>query len=197
MPQMGFWELRWIAPTLLIPALVYACWSDCRFRRIPNWLTATVAATGLLAQTLWLGRAGLESAALGMATGFCVLILFWLVHAMGAGDVKLMAAVGAWLGPQLIFYAVVLGALVGGVMALAMIVYQRRWAQTSTNIAVVLTKLSSVRTAFSDYGSAASLNQSSRGLPYAIPMAIGTLIAVFYIGLGGQSPPDSGWWGML
>ena len=46
---------------VLVPALAYACWNDYRLRLIPNWLTAAVAATGLAAQTLWLGVPGLQS----------------------------------------------------------------------------------------------------------------------------------------
>ena len=173
----------------LVPALVYACWNDYRFRLIPNWLTAAVAVTGLAAQTLWLGLPGLQCSALGILVGFSVLILFWLVRAMGAGDVKLMAAVGAWVGPQLILFAILTGVLVGGVLALGIIVYQRRWSQTTANVGVMLTKMSSLRMAFSDYGSAKSLSRASGGMPYAIPLAIGTLITLF--------SGDFQWWGML
>ncbi len=174
---------------VLVPALAYACWNDYRLRLIPNWLTAAVAATGLAAQTLWLGLPGLQSAALGILVGFSVLILFWLVRAMGAGDVKLMAAVGAWVGPQLILFAILTGVLVGGVLALGILVYQRRWSQTTANVGVMLTKMSSLRMAFSDYGSAKSLSRASGGMPYAIPLAIGTLITLF--------SGDFQWWGML
>lgn len=173
----------------LVPALVYACWNDYRFRLIPNWLTVTVAATGLVAQTLWRGVPGLQSAALGIVVGFSVLILFWMVRAMGAGDVKLMAAVGAWVGPQMILFAILTGAIVGGVLALGIMVYQRRWSQTTANVGVMLTKMSSMKMAFSDYGSAESLSRASGGMPYAIPLAIGTLITL--------CSGDFQWWGLL
>lgn len=173
----------------LVPALVYACWNDYRFRLIPNWLTAAVAATGIAAQTLWLGVPGLQSAVLGILVGFSVLILFWLVRAMGAGDVKLMAAVGAWVGPQMILFSIITGVIIGGVLALGIIVYRRRWSQTTANVGVMLTKMSSMRMAFSDYGSAESLSRASGGMPYAIPLVIGTLITLF--------SGDFQWWEML
>jgi prepilin peptidase CpaA len=122
-------------------------------------------------------------------TGFGMLILLWAIRGMGAGDVKFMAAIGAWLGPVMTFYAVVLGCLIGGVIAVAMVVWRRDWHQTYANLGVLLVKVSSRKTAFSEFGSAGSMSRSGAVLPYAIPLSIGTLIVLV--------SDYSGWWEVL
>lgn len=160
---------------VLIPAASWACWSDFRRHRVPNALNLALAGMGLVAQACYFGPRGVSTALLGMATGFGLLIVLWLMHAMGAGDVKYMTALGAWLGPQMTLYAVVVGGLLGGVLALIVIVWRRSWTQTSMNLGVLMAKVGSLRSAFSEFGSAASLAQGSVKLPYAIPLSLGTL----------------------
>ena len=96
---------------------VIACLWDLWTRRIPNLLTFGAA----LAAALWfLATGGLAAGAWALC-GWCVGLLlflpFYLLGGMGAGDVKLMAAVGAWLGPVLVFWSGVYGAIAGGVLA--------------------------------------------------------------------------------
>ncbi|MCG8404634.1 MAG: A24 family peptidase [Phycisphaerales bacterium] len=186
MLQFGFEE--WMLAAI-VPATLYASWNDFRFHRVPNWLNATIAMTGLATQMFCFGWPGLKTGLLGILAGFSLLILLWLMNAMGAGDVKFMAALGAWLGPQMTFYAVVVGGLFGGAMALAIVAYQRSWLRTFMNLNLVFTKLSSTKTAFSDFGSARKLNESSVALPYAIPLTIGTLFILV--------SNYSGWWEVL
>src|SRR5438045_4489243 len=83
----------------VVPATVLACWIDYSARKVPNWLNAALAAAGIIAQTAYFGTSGLWASLLGMAVGLGVLIVPWAMHGMGAGDVKLMAAIGAWFGP--------------------------------------------------------------------------------------------------
>jgi len=100
-----------------------------------------------------------------------------------------MAAIGAWLGPAWTFQAVLVGGILGGVMALAMIAYRRNWHQAAANVSVLMTKVSSARTAFSDFGSAQALSKTCGVMPYAIPLTIGALAV-----LGSNF---SKWWGVL
>lgn len=186
MPQVDF---GFAMLTVMVPAMLFACWNDYRAHRIPNWLTAAMVVSGLAAQAAWFGWAGVQAGLLGVLVGFGMLILIWAMNGMGAGDVKYMAAMGAWLGPQMAFYAVIVGGLAGGVLALAMIAYQRRWFQAASNVGVLLTKVSSMRTAFSCFGSAETLSQSGGGVPYAIPLTIGSLVV--------WVSNYSGWWEVL
>jgi prepilin peptidase CpaA len=183
MLRFGYQELMLSA---IVPAMVMACWSDCRRHRVPNWLNLGLAVTGVAAQVAFAGWPGLRTAALGMALALAVLLVPWLMHVMGAGDVKFMAALGAWLGPQMTVYALVAGGLAGGVVALALIVYRRVWWQATANVGVLLTKMGSLQTAFSEFGSAESLGRSTGLLPYAVPLSVGTAIVLWSHYLG--------WW---
>jgi prepilin peptidase CpaA len=91
----------------LVPPLFLACWmawGDLRTRRIPNYLTLATALAGLGFQFGAHGWAGLGQGFLGLCVGFALLIGFFLKGGMGAGDVKALAALGAWLGPLSTIY---------------------------------------------------------------------------------------------
>ncbi len=174
---------------ILVPAMLVASWNDYRAHRVSNRLNALIVLTGLGTQAFFGGWSGLEAGLLGVLVGFGMLVVLWAVRGMGAGDVKFMAAVGAWLGPLWTFQAVLIGGVLGGVIALAMIAYRRNWRQASANVSVLMTKVSSVRTAFSDFGSAEALGKTCGVMPYAIPLTIGALAV-----LGSNF---SEWWGVL
>jgi prepilin peptidase CpaA len=103
-------------------AVTIAVATDLRRRRIPNWLTGGALALGLLGG-LWLGGpAGGLSALAGAALGLLILLPFYASGGMGAGDVKLLAAVGALMGPQALLSVTFYGAVVGGLMSLAVLI---------------------------------------------------------------------------
>ena len=174
---------------VLVPATVFAGWNDYRFHRVPNWLSALVAGAGLGAQAYWNGRAGAIDSLEGMFVGFGVLVGLWLIRGMGAGDVKLMAALGTWLGPQLTLAAIAVGGLLGGVLALAVVARQRAWVQMSANVGVLMLKMRNWKTALGEFGSAQSLGRSTGVIPYAIPLCLGTWFVV--------ANRYFGWWGVL
>lgn len=182
-------EFQHLMLAVIVPAMALACWSDYRRHRVPNWLNLALAVTGVAAQGVCFGWAGLQSGLLGLLTGFALLVVLWAMHGMGAGDVKFMAALGAWLGPTMAFYAVLAGGLAGGVIALGLIAHRRCWFAASANLGVLLTKVGTVKTAFSEFGSAQSLSRATGVLPYAIPLSIGTLLVV----VGNLA----GWWEVL
>ncbi len=120
----------WIA--FLATAVAAAC--DLRARRIPNWLTLGTLLAGFALRTGGDGSAGLAVAVVGaFAAGFPALLLFRL-RAMGGGDVKLLAACGALLGPSSGLELLLASAIVGGGMALAAIALRRAWAATGDNL---------------------------------------------------------------
>src|ERR1051326_9399639 len=104
--------------------VVIAAVIDIRSRRIPNWLTLSGIILGFALNTLlaypW-PLEGLKNAGLGMLFAFAVYFVLYLIHAMGAGDVKLIAAVGAILAsPAGWFRLFLVTALIGGVFALVL-----------------------------------------------------------------------------
>jgi prepilin peptidase CpaA len=96
---------------------VWAVVEDLRRRTVPNWLAAAGLAAGLGLQAASGGVRGLLMAGLGAAAGFTVLLPFHLLGGMGGGDVKLMAAFGALLGPAGVLLAALLATMLGGVWA--------------------------------------------------------------------------------
>ena len=103
---------------------------DLRTRRIPNILTATLAAIGIGLAAAGFGRVGLGAALLGCLLGLAFMMPGHIFGATGAGDVKLLAAAGALLGPKDTIYAFLYTAIAGGVLALVVAVARRRLSQT-------------------------------------------------------------------
>jgi len=105
---------------LLLPLLLsmWMAWGDMKTQRIPNYLTMGTAVAGLGFQLGFHGWGGLWSGFLGLALGFGLLIIPYLLGGMGAGDVKALAALGAWLGPQSTFSLFVYMGICGGLLIL-------------------------------------------------------------------------------
>lgn len=173
---------------ILIPGVLLASWIDYAQRRVPNWLNATLILIGFAVQAAFFGWSGMSTGFLGMLMGFGVLIVPWMMHGMGAGDVKLMAAIGVWLGPLLTLYSFALGAVIGGITAVVMILSTGRLRMACANFNVIMAKVSNPQTVFSEVGSAKSFGVTSQLLPYGVPLTAGTLII-----LAGRV---LGWWGV-
>jgi prepilin peptidase CpaA len=160
-----------VCAVVLVAAVI-----DVFTRRIPNWLTIPGACLGLCLNGASKGVEGVVESTLGMLTGFFLLFLMYLLGGMGAGDVKLLSAVGAFVGPKLVFYAFIWMALAGGLFALVLILYKRAFSQTVTNLKTLL--VGWVLRA-GDAGSPISLqNAALHKLPYGVAIATGTVIAV-------------------
>src|SRR5213595_408614 len=116
----------------LIVIVGTAAWCDVRTRHIPNWLTAPAAVLGLVTQSWVNGWRGALTSISGAALAFGIFILLYLFAGMGAGDVKLFAAVGAFVGPQTVPVLFVLTALLGGVAGIVLAASRGRLQQTLT-----------------------------------------------------------------
>jgi prepilin peptidase CpaA len=101
---------------LIVGAL--ACATDLRGARIPNALTLSAIVAALTFHALAPTGVGLAAAGLGLLVGLLVFFPFFALGAMGAGDVKLMAALGAWLGWYAAINVALFGAVAGGVLAI-------------------------------------------------------------------------------
>jgi prepilin peptidase CpaA len=113
-----------------IAAAAVALLTDLRFRRIPNWLTGSTLLVGLFAN-IWLsGFEGALYSLTGAALGLAILLPFYIFGTMGAGDVKLLAAFGAVLGPQMLVAIAVYGSIIGGVQAVVILRRLRRVSLT-------------------------------------------------------------------
>src|ERR1700733_12302908 len=103
-------------PTVVV--LAVATLTDLRSRRIPNWLVLPFLVAGVGISTWLHGWSGLEQSLSGLALGALLFgVLCWM-GGMGMGDVKLCAAIGAWIGPSQLLTALVITGIAGGIMAL-------------------------------------------------------------------------------
>lgn len=153
-------------------AAVGAVW-DVASRRVPNKISYGGIVVGLALRTALLGWRGLGTALLGGLIGGGVFFLLYLVRAMGAGDVKLMAAVGCITGATSIVQIVIACALAGGVMALAVMLYRKRTGTTMRNVGKLLRfRLTHVTEV---HPSLNIDNPDSVRLPYAVAIAAGAL----------------------
>lgn len=104
--------------TILATALLIATITDLRSQKIYNWLTFPLILSGLAAHTINGGLDGLTLSAGGFGLGLVLMVVPFFIGVMGAGDVKLMAGIGAWLGVNATFTAFLFTCLAGGVYAL-------------------------------------------------------------------------------
>ena len=179
----GYWL---VACVVLVPALLLASWIDYSQRRVPNRLNGVLALAGFAAQGAYFGWSGISAGALGLLVGLGVLIVPWVMHGMGAGDVKLMGAIGVWFGPWMTLVSFVLGAILGGVIAMVMIVAARRTAIAWSHMGLIVLKVRSRETIFSEFASAKSLGEKPQLLPYGVPLSIGSMFVL--------SGHVFGWW---
>ena len=124
-------ERLWIPALLLV---VWAGWLDLRSRRIPNWLTVPALILGLGVNTIILGWDGTKVALGGAGLALGLLLPFVLLRGLGAGDWKLMGALGAWLGPIQILFVLLATILIAGIVASWLITWHRRWKETLGNL---------------------------------------------------------------
>lgn len=115
-----------------------AGWIDYRSRRIPNWLTVTGVLIGIPLQLITNGLHGLRMGVEGMLLALICLLPLVLLRAMGAGDWKLMGALGAILGPVLMLFVLTAAVFVSGLMGLVMIVRAKRVKETFLNVFVLV-----------------------------------------------------------
>jgi prepilin peptidase CpaA len=165
----------------LAAALVAAAW-DVKTRRIPNWLTASSILIGLAVHCAFGGIHGMLVALAAALVGGGIFVIFFLAGGMGAGDVKLMAAVAAIVSFHSLFQIMVTTALMGGIFALCLAAAHGKLKQTAQNI-----KLLFVHHRYQGLTPHPDLNIANRKtlrLPYAIAIAAGCLITFI-----GDMPP--------
>lgn len=115
---------------LLIPLAIVITYMDVRYRRIPNKLVLVTLIGGLAVNTMFGGWPGLLASLQGSVIAFALMFILHIFGTMGAGDVKLFAAIGAVLGGSLVLPTLLVVALTGGVLALIKMVYSGRVTTT-------------------------------------------------------------------
>jgi len=145
--------------------------TDWRRRLIPNYITIPALAAGFLLQTAQHGLAGLKDASLGMAAAAAITIPLYLLRGLGGGDVKMMAAAGAIAGPLNFLYLFVLNAVIGGVGAVALVLYKGRLVATLRNMAVIFRELAMLRAPYQSREELAIAHPEAITLPRGVVFA--------------------------
>ena len=169
---------------LVTVLLIWAAWIDGRELRVPNWLTFPMVLSGLLWHTL--GTAGVTAGEgflfgfLGCAAGLMTLLPLRNVGGMGAGDVKLMAGTGAWLGWELTLYAFAFTVIVGAAMAVAMVVWRGDVRKHAFQMLAIWGEWVSIRKPAELAAIARKRKPTMLLLPYGIPICVGSIASFFY-----------------
>ncbi len=165
------------AAAVLAVLLLIAASIDCRTYRIPNWLTGSGMVFGLLYNTIanasWTD--GLLGAFAGLAVGLLVLLPVYVLRVMGAGDVKLMAMVGAFIGFPDILQAVVCSLVVGGIAAVGVSLYRRAFRRMTVNVFDIVQSMAFAAMAGQRPAPSLAAIPSVGKLPYGVSIAVGTL----------------------
>ncbi|HEV2292497.1 MAG TPA: A24 family peptidase [Tepidisphaeraceae bacterium] len=167
-----------IAAAPLGAALVWAALQDLHSRRIPNILTFALILCGIAQSFLTFGTVSPVQSLLGLATGFALTVALFAIGALGGGDVKLLAGVGAWLGPTLTLLIFSAAAIVGMLIVLTQALAQGRLTTLFRNTAVVGVNLMHLRAVGVEHASATGRGCRSvdRPLPYAVPVLVAAVL---------------------
>lgn len=168
--------LRWALLGLL---LVTATVTDLRARRIPNALTLAGCVAGLAVGLAFAGTDGFLESGRGLLFAFALTLPFWLFGWVGAGDVKLISAVGAFVGGGLVVATLLAIGVAGGMLAVGALLWRGLLAKTGERMAATFNlSLAARRWIHVEPGA----QESDVRLPYAIAISAGTLAAVLMFG---------------
>jgi prepilin peptidase CpaA len=167
--------------TLALLVALVAGVTDWRSRRIPNWLTAPALILGIAGNTAMFGWPGAKSSL--EVAGLCLFVLlpFVLLRGMGAGDWKLMGALGAILGPVWVAVVLLGSIFVAGLMAVVQMVVLHRVRETLKNLWVLLSIAATFK--FKIYKEISLDNPKAPKLPFGVAAALTTLLCFVFVGV--------------
>lgn len=128
-------QFLWVLATVFA---IWAGWLDWKTRRIPNWLTVPGLVVGVAANTMAVGWTGTKSALAGAGLALGLLLPLVLLRGLGAGDWKLMGALGAYVGSQQIVVVLVITFFLAGGLAIIQTTWHKRWRVTLRNVGELL-----------------------------------------------------------
>ena len=167
---------------------VVAAYIDGTQLKVPNAITFPMIIAGWLYSAFAYGMAGdgwymgLLWSIAGTAVGLACLCPFYAIGGMGGGDVKMLAAVGAWVHSSITISAFFLSAFIGGLMAVLMIVFSKSATKHYYQFFGILNEIVAVKDPDKLSEIAAARKHTMRLLPYGIPIAIGTILHFAWIG---------------
>jgi prepilin peptidase CpaA len=159
---------------LVLTAGIY----DIKYRRIPNWLVATGLLLGVILNTFLFEWTGLKASLLGIGFAFIIYFPLYLLRGMGAGDVKLMMAVGALVGPASWFAIFIVTGILGGVIAVVLLLARGRLRKTFWNVGFLLHRLMQLKAPYADNPELDVRSGQGLRLPHGAVIALGTVLFI-------------------
>ena len=157
---------------ILVVFIIITLVTDLKYRKIFNFITLPAIILGLGVNTISGGFAGFMHSFLGMAAGFCFLIVIYLLGGVGAGDVKYMAVVGSLKGVKFLVLGGLYGAIAAGAYAVIMLAIRKRLFYTLNKVVIALVCfISSKKKESLEFDPGDSLK-----LPYSVFLSIGMII---------------------
>lgn len=170
-----------ILSLFVIILVVGAAFTDFRWHKIPNILTFPGMGVGIVGHGVTQGWDGLGFSLAGLGLGLVLLLGFYAMGGMAAGDVKLMAAVGAFVGPLNVFLVVLMTTILGGLYSIGMMIQGLGFRGMLGHVGMMFKTLfltGKVRLAF------AGIGESEVKLRYGLVIALGTLTFQFWYWIG-------------
>ncbi|MEM8678473.1 MAG: A24 family peptidase [Planctomycetota bacterium] len=164
------WHVWFVTVTLIVAAVI-----DGIKLKVPNWLTFPFIISGWVYSYCVMGWEGLGISLLGTVVGMALLLPAYAIGGMGAGDVKLLAGVGAWMHSMTTVWAFAWTVVIGAVMAVLMVLYRNAFKKHASQFWFILNEIFTVRNPEKLAEIAAERKPTMMLLPYGIPIAIGSI----------------------
>ena len=172
---------------VVLSAAVTAAATDLRSWKIPNALTLPLLVSGLAYHGIVSGGAGLGASLVGVIFAFAVLIFPYLTGGMGAGDLKLLAGIGAWLGMPITLYVFLASSLAAGVYAAVIVLLRGNFQETWVNLKLICLRLTAIgRHIQAEDRVEAQLERDDRRhrlVPFGAMIAVGVVATLMWIAL--------------
>ena len=185
---MNNFILKIIIDVVLVCLLLACSYEDFKNKIIPNKYTIPAIVAGFVLMSINGGFNGLKDSVLGFLLGFFIFLLPFMFGAMGAGDVKLLAAIGALKGFTFTLYSFVAAGIAGGVMVVVYIIYKRQFIKTMINMFGIIIKPfakviylntgNKIAKKIFDFFEGVKQKSLELYIPYAIPIAIGAILVL-------------------
>src|SRR3972149_2753653 len=175
------WPIWIVTVTLIVAAVI-----DGVKLKVPNWITFPMIVSGWIysaALPPYAGLDGLMFSLIGTVVGLALLLPAYAIGGMGAGDVKLLAGVGAWGWGTVTLYAFAVSAIVGGIIAVGMVLAGKGWTKHQSQFWMICNEILTVKDPEKLAAIAAERKSTMMLLPYGIPIAIGTIASFARTGM--------------
>ncbi len=172
------WTVWAVSITLVVAAVI-----DGWKLKVPNWLTFPMILSGWAYGIAFGGWEGLLASVVGTLVGLGLLLPAFAFGGLGAGAVNLLGGVGAWVGAATTLYAFCASALVGALIAVAMVLVKRNWRKHQNQFMAICYEILTIRDPEQLSAIAAQRKSSMLLLPYGIPIAIGSILYFVWTGM--------------